>query len=234
MIGAAGSAVAPLVPPPNARDRDDDPLEAVPVTGPTEEDDPMLTDDVVAQADLRKTLELILADVASWDQTAWGVRVPLADRPTECRTAFCVAGHYVVNVAGYRAYWSQTTGRASDWYPDGSPDHPTQQLGAVRVPTTYDPTRTVLALVEDVAAAGFGLYPDQADELFAERNSLRRVLDLAYRYSGGAVDLYDRYAEVVAADPALADRERATERLAAERDERLVRAGLVRGPGCPS
>jgi hypothetical protein len=54
------------------------------------------------------------------------------------------------------------------------------------------------------------------------------VLDVAYRATGGAVDLYHAYEELVARDPDFADREEAAETLAAGVD--LERYGRRRVP----
>lgn len=189
--------------------------------------------DPLAQAELRKTLELVLADVASWDQTVWGVREKLTDLGVAvdrfdspaaltgpgCRTAYCVAGHYAVSVAGYVPIWYRSDASAGSL--------PLFTMAAVEVPADYPDAAPGgdgghVALVEHVARRAFGLDRNRADELFRDRNSLRRVLDLAYHYSGGAVDLLDRYAEVVAADPDFAAQEREVEERAAFLDHSVV------------
>lgn len=188
-----------------------------------------LAADALAQAELRKTLELVLADVASWDQTVWGVREPVTltalagtaepTTVTACRTAYCVAGHYAVSVAGYEPIWYRSDDAV-----------PLFTMAAVYVPADHpdagvNADGTTAAPVDRVATSAFGLTPIQADELFRDRNSLRRVLDLAYLYSGGAVDLLDRYAEVVAADEDFAAREREVEDRAAFLDRSAVTHG---------
>lgn len=178
---------------------------------------PPIVTDPLAHANLRKTIEVILADVDAWDQSFWGALVrPLVvpgAAPT-CRTAFCVAGHYAVTVAGYRPVWAgdrfpaRRTGDVVmlDYVTDAPPG------------TEVSPDRRFSPSL--VAAEAFGLTPDRADQLFRATNSLRRVLDLAYAYTGGAVDLYAAYEDVLDRHPTLRERE-----LAAEDDDR--RTALV-------
>lgn len=176
-------------------------------------------------AELRKTLELILADVGAWEQSAWGtdylatssrdpgdplvVLVPLAELPasaTACGTAFCVAGHYAVSVLGLQPVWRDATGlrlhgrpaRFTSYVTDPAavaPDNPTGQR-----------------MIPDVARAGFGLSADAAELLFSQNNSLRRVVDVAWLLTDGRVDLFDAYADLAARDPEFAARELAVER----------------------
>lgn len=169
---------------------------------------PLVTDPV-AHANIRKTLELILADVASWNQENWALRVPLVtDTSTTggaqtCRTAFCVAGHYAVNVAGLEPIWHQSPLFGSDVADDGA-QWRAEGASSVRLGDAEDADYEPMS---DVAARAFGLDSSTAIELFRESNSLQRVLDVAYRATGGAVDLYAAYEELVARDADFAERE---------------------------
>lgn len=189
--------------------------------------------DPVAHAELRKTLELIVADVNSWDQEQWGVEIPLAYRDSNgvraCRTAFCVAGHYAVSVAGYEPLWYAADHATGDDYDADGADVPVRGMSQVLVPGTVlvdlgadgdnvAPGGDVIVEVSPLAARAFGLDGTTANLLFHEYNSLRRVLDVAYRATGGAVDLYAAYDDLVASDPDFADRERAAELHAADLD----------------
>jgi hypothetical protein len=180
--------------------------------------------DPIAHAELRKTLELILADVGAWDQEQWGVKIPLVHRDSNgvraCRTAFCVAGHYAVSVAGYEPVWYPADHATGDDYAaDGAPVA-IEGMAQVVVPVAAGDPRVagVVEEVSTVAARAFGLTGNAANVLFRESNSLRRVLDVAYHATGGAVDLYAAYEELVARDPEFAERERATELHSADVD----------------
>lgn len=180
--------------------------------------------DPVAHAELRKTIELILADVWSWDQEQWGVEIPLVHRDANgvraCRTAFCVAGHYAVSVAGYAPVWYPADHATGDDYAADGAEVPVRGMAQVVVPVpgARPDVAGVVEEVSTVAARAFGLDGTTANLLFRESNSLRRVLDVAYRVTGGAVDLYAAYEELVSRDPDFADRERATELHAADVD----------------
>jgi hypothetical protein len=120
-------------------------------------------------ANLRKTIELVLDDPDSWVQGNWITR-------TACGTAYCVAGTYAVRVLGA----SPALG-------------PNPSVGATTGHVELDGYRR---FVEDVATEGLGL--PRGNRLFLAGNSLRRVVELAYHYSDGEVDLLDRYREVAA------------------------------------
>lgn len=173
-------------------------------------------------AALRKTLELLLADPASWDQATWGVhrrrddatadRDADLDRPA-CRTAYCLAGHYAVNVAGYEPLWYDVADAHCAPTTPTPVDRRTLLLSNVMFVEEGQTgeRHTWSRNVGDVAEEGLGLTPPQASMLFNERNSLRRLVELSWLWTGGRVDLLDAYADVVARDARLAQRERDAE-----------------------
>lgn len=154
---------------------------------------------------LRRALTLVLLDVAGWDQSTWGVRRRDAATGT-CRTAYCVAGHVAVHVLGCPPVWSPPVADLGDgeraflnevWF--------TEPSAVDGEPLTW--TRSV----SDVAEEALELTVERADLLFSEARSLRRLVELAYRFTGGRVDLLADYA-------ALAARDRDVARRDAERD----------------
>jgi hypothetical protein len=120
-----------------------------------------------AQRDgLRATLRYILEHPAEWKQSEWGCR-------TECGTAFCFAGTYLVRVQELEPVWTQA------WYFTG------WELDSVIVDGR--PSQ-ISVTARDMLGLG-----QRGNTLFSASNSLRRLVDLVYLYSGGRVDEYDRY-----------------------------------------
>jgi hypothetical protein len=113
---------------------------------------------------LRKTLEHVLAHPAGYDQSTWGRR----DVDGACGTTHCVAGHVAVTVVGATPVWS---GRS--------------------IEGVIDPATGRRVDVPWFAAARVGLDVGRASRLFYGGASLRRVVELAYLYTDGRVDLLD-------------------------------------------
>jgi len=173
---------------------------------------------VRAEENLRRALELVLADVWSWDQATWGWSQ--AAPGGACRTAYCLAGHVAVHVLGCEPVWTGVTSgglRYLHWVSFTEP-------GVDDLPRTW--TRDV----SEVAAEALDLPEDRADELFSERRSLRRLVELAYHYTDRRVNLLADYQRVVARDPAFAATEAATDAASAATAYGVV-ARVVAGVG---
>lgn len=123
-------------------------------------------------AALRRTLEHVLAHPDEHRQDVWGYRFPPgATRGPVCGTAFCLAGHAAVTVAGARPRWSPEGYLVDvDVYRDG---------GAARVE------------VDVYAAEVLGLDDDQAGALFYHGNTRVVLAELVRELTRGEVDLVD-------------------------------------------
>ena len=200
-----------------------------------------LSDDAVAT--FRKALELILGDVASWNQKSWGVAYGVTDTTdvrgdalvgvgeftevtgvepgaaTACRTAYCLAGHVAVTLLGYRPIWNRavvlTEGGTREAYgtllmssafaaPDGA-----DTAGADTADVVVDGAGVYF--VSSVAGRALGLDEASREVVFDSSNSLRRLVELAFLYTDGRVDLFADYALLLAADAGFALEERVTE-----------------------
>lgn len=177
-----------------------------------------LTDDQVST--LRKSLEHIIHHPETWNQESWGRRVSATGGDaTACGTAYCLAGHVAVTVDGlYPVFYAE--GGFMD-YVTASP------------PTTeFHDSATVAAdqllEVSSYASARLGLDRDAADALFAGDNSLRRLVELAWYYSGGCVDLFD----ALPTDAAAVARDRQAELRAAAATEVLFRVAADHAHHC--
>lgn len=159
-------------------------------------------------AELRKTLEVILADVGSWEQATWGTR-PVTGATgetgeTACGTAFCVAGHYAVTVRGLTPVWRADVVRL-------------RGREVAFVSTVEDPAYASslnprgARTVPDVACEGFGLTSEDSWLLFGDRNSLRRIVEVAWLLTDGRVDLFAAYDDLRARDPKFAATDHRTE-----------------------
>jgi hypothetical protein len=147
---------------------------------------------VRAEENLRRALTLVLTDVSSWDQTTWGWR---QEGPGgTCRTAYCVAGHVAVHVLGCPPVWTdpETTGTCHlHWVAFTEED-----LDGRHVTWSRD--------VAEVAAEALNLSEARADALFSERRSLRRLVELAFLWTAGRVDLLADYDRLTDRDPGFA------------------------------
>jgi hypothetical protein len=154
---------------------------------------------VRAEENLRRALTLVLADVSSWDQTTWGRY--REDPGGACRTAYCLAGHVAVHVLGCPPIWSEVL-------PGG-----TRYLHWVLFtePGVHGEPHTWERDVSEVAAEALQLDEHRADLLFSERNSLRRLVELAYHSTAGRVDLLAAYHAVCDRDAAFAATDAATD-----------------------
>lgn len=147
---------------------------------------------------LARALDVVLADPDAWDQETWGYR-------RSCGTSYCIAGTTAVVVLGHEPDWLNV-GEGCAF------------LHSVRVdpadPRAVDGRRAV----DCVAAEGLGLVDatglpdDRADALFVGDRSLRRLVELAWLYSGGRVDRFAAYAALAAARPDVAASDDARER----------------------
>lgn len=148
-------------------------------------------------ADLRRTLEHVLAHPEEYRQHLWGYRYARGEprhdamSSSACRTVFCLAGHVAVTVAGATPVWSD---REGDDVGRGS------GVGYLHwvVPPDADPrTRED---VQEYARRVLGLTSLQSTHLFRGGNSLRRAAELAFYYTGGRVDVLDRLPEPTQSD----------------------------------
>lgn len=114
-----------------------------------------------------------------------------------CGTAYCVAGTYAVLVRGAQPHWGLPNGLSTSLVIESG----------------------VVSPVDELATRDLGL--PYGHQLFADVNSLRRVVELAYLYSGGDVDLLDRYHAVAATRDA---DWRADQRVVERRDAARFRA----------
>jgi hypothetical protein len=171
---------------------------------------------------LRRALTLVLLDVDGWDQTAWGVR---RTDPTTgaCRTAYCLAGHVAVHVVGCPPVWTPGVSTASG---DG---RAFLQYVRFTEPDRDGEPHTWERGVGDVAEEALELTVARADLLFDEGRSLRRLVELAYAFTGGRVDLLADYVALVGRRPDVGRRDAALDARLGDAASRLVAEVTARG-----
>lgn len=110
--------------------------------------------------ELDAILDHIEAHPEEWEQEYYGLK-------TECKTAYCVAGHTLVR-AGVQMTWMPldevNAGNPEEW-----------ELDVAFDPHTHEPRN-----IQVLAAEILGLTSDQATELFLGSNSFDRLREVAH------------------------------------------------------